>query len=123
MGAGFACARRPQETLAMVEAPPTIAAKIVPSRDRGHFIDGSLSLDRCRVGWIGGDGSLGPNTETLPFRAHGSRYMLTSKLPKGFAETTRARWQQGCHRPAFTHIFFFFRVAPSRSFHRPAGRA
>jgi hypothetical protein len=38
---------------------PTIGAKIMPSRDSGHFTDGSLSLDSAHVGWIGGDGSLG----------------------------------------------------------------
>jgi hypothetical protein len=36
------------------------AAKIVPSRDHVQLIDGGLPLDSCRVGWIGGDGSLGP---------------------------------------------------------------
>jgi hypothetical protein len=28
--------------------------------DQGQLIDGSLSLDTCRVWWMGGDGSLGP---------------------------------------------------------------
>jgi hypothetical protein len=37
----------------MVEALDNwVGAKIAPSRDHGHFIDGSLSLDSFRVGWM-----------------------------------------------------------------------
>jgi hypothetical protein len=35
----------------MVEAP-TIGTKMLPSRDHGHLIDGSLSLDGFRRGWM-----------------------------------------------------------------------
>jgi hypothetical protein len=29
----------------------------------------------------------------FPFRAHGRGYILINELPKGFAETTGAKWQ------------------------------
>jgi hypothetical protein len=34
----------------------------------------------------------GPCVEILPFRAHGRWYILINELPKGFAETTGAKW-------------------------------
>jgi hypothetical protein len=37
----------------------SIEAKIVPSRDNGHLADGTLSLDRRRVGWMAATAALG----------------------------------------------------------------
>jgi len=39
----------------------------------------------------------------FPFRAHRYLVILIDELPMGFAETTGAKWQQGCRRLAFTH--------------------
>ena len=39
--------------------PPTIGAKIVPSRDHAHLIDGSLSVDSFRVGRMAATAALG----------------------------------------------------------------
>ena len=36
----------------MVRGPPTIGAKILPLTRSRHLIDGSLSLDGFRSGWI-----------------------------------------------------------------------
>jgi hypothetical protein len=41
-----------------------VGAKNAPSRDHGQLIDGSLSLDSCRGGWVRGDSSLGPSTDS-----------------------------------------------------------
>jgi hypothetical protein len=44
----------------MVEALDNqVGAKIVPSRDHGRFIDGSLSLDSERVRWMAAAAALG----------------------------------------------------------------
>jgi hypothetical protein len=44
----------------MVEAlDDWVGAKIVPSRDHRHFIDGSLSLDSFRVGCMAAAAALG----------------------------------------------------------------
>jgi hypothetical protein len=61
----------------MVEAlDDWVGTKIVPSRDHGHFIDGSLSLDSFRVGWMPVTTALGHSTKSLrssPLRGGKSR--------------------------------------------------
>jgi hypothetical protein len=60
--------------------------------------------------------SCGPIAEILPFRAREGGYILFNELPQGFAETTGAKWQRECRRPAFTRIFFGFTITqPHRS--------
>jgi hypothetical protein len=50
----------------MVEGPRRLGQKLCPHAVAGTIYSSS-SLDSCRVGWVGGDGSLGPGRDMMPF--------------------------------------------------------
>src|SRR5712671_5058109 len=49
--------------------------------------------------------------------SYGRMVYILDELPKGLAETARANWQQGCRRPAFTHVFFHHNFTGRRAAH------
>src|SRR6266446_5702726 len=61
--------------------------------------------------------AMGQMRTSLPhFHTQGQVCILLNELPTGFAETTGAKWQQGCRRPASLTYFCLitapFTVAP-----------
>ena len=87
---GVAIAHAGPETFTMVgrSRPPTTVAKIVPSRDHGHLVDGSLSPDSCGLGRMPVTTALGQK-ETSAYRIFlagclaSSRQLLMKSCARG----------------------------------------